>query len=98
IMGHAGNSDSYRHIHKVLKKHSNVIIETSMAPTPAELEKAIWKRGAHRIIFGSNEPYCAFNKEFKLIEVLNISLPEKYLIYGKNALKLFHLNEKQKEI
>ncbi|NVM31944.1 MAG: amidohydrolase family protein [Candidatus Helarchaeota archaeon] len=95
IMGHAGNSDSYRHIHKVLNKHSNVILETSMAPTSAELEKAIWKYGAHRVIFGSNEPYCAFDKELKLIEVLNISLPERYLILGKNAMNLFHLNKNQ---
>ncbi len=95
IMGHAGNSDSYRDIHKVLKKHSNVILETSMAPTSAELEKAIWKHGARRVIFGSNEPYCAFDKELKMIEVLNISLPEKKLILGKNAMNLFHLNRNQ---
>ncbi|MHA1731404.1 MAG: amidohydrolase family protein [Promethearchaeota archaeon] len=88
IMGHAGNSDSYFKIHKTLSRHPNLLLETSMAPSPGDLEKAARRFGAHRILWGSNAPFCSVAKELKTVEVLRVSLPEKMQVLGFNAARL----------
>lgn len=93
VLGHAGNSDSYLAIHKVLAKCSNVLVETSMAPTPSELEKAARRFGAHRLLFGSNAPLCAPAKELKTVEVLRVALSEREQVLGRNAARLLGLSD-----
>jgi len=89
IMGHAGNSDSWVNIWKLLKKRSNVYVETSMAPSPGELEKIIQKIGPNKIVFGSNFPFCDPSVELMKIIMLNhVSDEEKNQIVYDNALKI----------
>jgi len=89
IMGHAGNSDSWVNIWKLLQKRPNVYVETSMAPSPGELEKIVQKIGPNRILFGSNFPFCEPNVELMKIIMLNhVSDEEKNQIVYNNALKI----------
>ncbi|MEX2684944.1 MAG: amidohydrolase family protein [Candidatus Sigynarchaeota archaeon] len=86
IMGHAGNNDSYLNIWKIVKRCPNCIVETSMAPTPAELDRVIARVGADRIVFGSNFPYC--NTAVEITRVLALhraSAEDKRGILGENA-------------
>ncbi|MHA1714943.1 MAG: amidohydrolase family protein [Promethearchaeota archaeon] len=93
IMGHAGNSDSYLDAKEVLKFRINVYVETSLAPVPSEFEKMVKMvpDGENRLLFGSNEPYSAFQVEFKKIEVLSLSNVQKRKILYENARRLLRL-------
>jgi hypothetical protein len=98
IMGHAGNNDSWVNIWKYTKKFPNIVIETSMAPSPGEIEKVIQKCGIERVVFGSNFPFCNPLVEIVKIQALNhVNLEEKQMILSQNALNLLKgLNFHQK--
>nr|MDO8088022.1 amidohydrolase family protein [Candidatus Sigynarchaeum springense] len=89
VMGHAGNNDSYLNIWKIVKQCPNCVVETSMAPTPAELDRIIARVGADRIVFGSNFPYC--NSAVEITRVLALhraSAEDKQRILGENAREM----------
>jgi len=89
IMGHAGNNDSYLNIWKVVKRCPNCVVETSMAPTPSELDRVIARLGAGRIVFGSNFPYCNTGVEIMRIAMLRrASAEQKRQILSGNAAAL----------
>jgi len=90
IIGHAGGSGAFLNIWKLCKKHSNVYIETSMAPTTSPLEEVIWKIGPERLLFGSNFPYSSTSVEIRKIQSLyKISDVDKKKILELNAEVLF---------
>jgi predicted TIM-barrel fold metal-dependent hydrolase len=90
IMGHAGGSGAYLNVWKSCKKHTNVYIETSMAPVTSPLEEVVWKIGSERVLFGSNYPYCATSSEIvKVYSLYKISDKDKRSILESNAEALF---------
>jgi predicted TIM-barrel fold metal-dependent hydrolase len=89
IMGHAGNSDSWVNIWRLIQKHPNVMVETSMAPSPGELEKVVQNIGIERVLFGSNFPFCEPSVELMKIIMMNgVSESDKERIVFDNAIKL----------
>ncbi|MHA1805484.1 MAG: amidohydrolase family protein [Promethearchaeota archaeon] len=90
IMGHAGGSADYLNIWKSCKKYSNVLVETSMAPTTSPLEEIIWRIGPERLLFGTNYPYCLPSSEIvKIFSLYQVSDAERKLILNSNAEVLF---------
>ncbi|TXT53385.1 MAG: hypothetical protein BAJALOKI2v1_1000008 [Promethearchaeota archaeon] len=90
IIGHAGGSGAFLDIWKTCKRHPNVYIETSMAPTTSPLEEVIWKLGPERILFGSNFPYCSTSVEIrKILSLYKVSDEDKKQILESNAEVLF---------
>jgi len=89
IMGHAGSNDSYLNVWKYVKKYKNVFVETSLSPTPQELEKVVYKADETRLLFGSDYPFSKIEGEImKIYKMRRISQEQKEAIFYDNALKL----------
>ncbi|MHA1341826.1 MAG: amidohydrolase family protein [Promethearchaeota archaeon] len=86
VMGHAGSNDSYLNIWKYVKKYKNIIVETSLSPTPQELEKVIYKADPNRIVFGSDFPFSKIEGEIiKIHKMKRVNLEQKEAVFYENA-------------
>ena len=104
IMGHAGNNDSYLLIWKLFKKYPNIYAETSLSPTPQELEKIIYKIDKTEkidttddtdsivkgcVLFGSNFPFSSTSVEItKILKMKRVTESDKKAVLYNNALEL----------
>lgn len=95
VAGHAGNSDSYLSFHRVLKGRPNLLVETSMAPVPSELEVVVKRWGSDRLLWGSNAPYCSVLGELERVRVTRLSVPEKERAFAGNAAELLGISEER---
>ncbi len=88
IIGGMGGADWKRAIN-VADARVNVLLETSGSYDSEKIGDAVAKVGAHRILFGSDQPFADPASMLALIKSSGISEESMGRIAGQNARKLF---------
>lgn len=88
ILGGMGGPDWKRAIN-VADRRVNVLLETSGSYDSEKIGDAVKRVGAHRILFGSDQPFADPASMLALIKSSGISDESMARIAGQNARKLF---------
>ncbi len=90
VLAHMGGNDT-----SIVKKAvtaatslSNVFFDTSGISTPYRVEYAVKALGPHRIIFGSDYPWCSFRGNYYNIEDSLLDEKTKHCIFYENFINL----------
>ena len=96
IMTHGGQLDSsgfsMTDAEYVMNAHPNLIMETSGFFADELLESLPVALGAHRVIFGSHQPWLHLGLELKRLERASLSPELKAAVMGGNARRLLGLD------
>lgn len=100
ILAHMGGTDTY-----VCKKAidegkylENVYFDTSGITTPYIIEYAVKHLALHRILFGSDSPWCSFNSQLYNVLDANIAPEQKEYILTNSFRDLILETSKQLEV
>jgi uncharacterized protein len=88
ILGHMGG---YFHVDEaidVAARFSNVYLETSAMPYPAQIRRAIDTIGAERVLFASDGPGCLPKLEVHKVRLAGLSAWEAERVFAANILEL----------
>lgn len=88
IIGQLGTSDYWMDVEPAAKLASNLMMETSVNPNIALIQKLVKSIGPERIVFGSGVPFTDLEYEIKKIELCNFTHSEQELIMFQNASHL----------
>ena len=88
IMGQMGTSDYWMDVEPAAKLADNLIVETSVNPNVALIQKLVKNIGAERIVFGSGFPFTDLEYEIKKIQLCNLTDREQELVMFQNASHL----------
>lgn len=88
VMGHMGYTDFWYDAVPAALQSENIYLETSLIDI-MNIQTAIEKVGAHRILFGSDFPESDLSLELEKISMLELSDDAKSRILGANAQQLW---------
>ena len=84
VMGHMGYTDFWYDAVPAALQSDNIYLETSLIDI-MNIQTAIEKVGAHRILFGSDFPESDLSLELEKISMLELSDDARTQILGANA-------------
>ncbi len=84
VMGHMGYTDFWYDAVPAALQSENIYLETSLIDF-MNIQTAIEKLGAHRILFGSDFPESDLSLELEKISMLEMSDADRGLVLGANA-------------
>jgi hypothetical protein len=88
VMGHMGYTDFWYDATPAALQSDNIYLETSLIDI-MNIQTAIEKVGAHRILFGSDFPESDLSLELEKISMLEMSDDDRNRILGTNALEVW---------
>ena len=97
IGAHLGGWSVWDEAAEKLSKYSNFYVDCSSCFNwldSKKIKEIIRKYGAEKILFGTDYPMWNYEKELDCFASLSLDSDEKEMIFYKNAVKLFKLDEK----
>jgi len=94
IFAHMGITDLWKEALDIAKENSNVLLETSGAPTLA-IKLAAQDIAPERIVFGSDTPFGGKGNllfQMNKIKLLNLGSKTEELIFGGNLQRILKIN------
>ena len=96
IGAHFGGWSCWQEAADTLSKYKNFYVDCSSSfdwLTPKERRELVKKYGADHVLFATDFPMWNYETELKRFMEMNLSDEENQLIFYKNALKLFDIDE-----
>lgn len=93
IMAHMGGIFHTEDALTVARACPNIYVDTSEVPHVAPIRRFVDAIGPHRVLFGTDAPYCDPLVELEKVKLAGLTPEEYELVCSKNGLRLLGLAE-----